>query len=67
MIAEAGVTLATQIIGGVAVLSATFYIVHLVARFDMDLSDRYRAEVERLRAALDSCEKRLCESRKKPD
>jgi hypothetical protein len=58
MIAEAAATLITQIIGGVAVLSATFYIVHLVARFDMDLSDRYRAEVERLRGLLDACEKR---------
>ena len=66
MIAEAVATLVTQIVGGVAVLSATFYIVHLVARFDMDLADRYRAEVERLRAALEACERRWCEFKNKP-
>lgn len=49
MIADNALTIASQVAGVVTTLAATFYVIRLAMEFNVELTDRYRDEVDRLR------------------
>lgn len=59
MIGQSAGVIVVEALGAAATLGGAYAIIQMTARFKVDLADRYRIEVDRLRVLLDESETEL--------